>query len=156
MPITFNPNVSFKQQQPAAQVPLNPVTESIYTPIEQEKPAKKPSKFINGISNIAKFFASVGEIAKGVGKGLLYGTTTAVATLGGFFLLGGLPKAAKNGKEAIKEAFKHPLKNVSRTGKVVAAILSTGVAATHVIKGILNKNQRNSDIEHKLQTGHTV
>ena len=41
MPITFNPNVSFKQQQPAAQVPLNPVTESIYTPIEQEKPAKK-------------------------------------------------------------------------------------------------------------------
>lgn len=154
MPITFNPNVSFKQQT-TPQMPLNPVTESIYTP-KQEPPAKKPSKFVNGISNIAKFFASVGEMTKGIAKGVFYGTTTAVATLGGFFLLGGLPKAAKNGKVALKEAFKHPLKNTPKTGKVLATILATGVAATHVIKGILNKNQRNADIEHKLQTGHTV
>lgn len=156
MPITFNPNISFKQQAP--QMPLNPVTESIYSSkqIDTPKEHKKPSKLINGISNIAKFFASVNEITKGIVKGAFYGTATAAATVGTFWLLGGLPKAAKAGKEALKEAFKHPLKNTPKAGKLIAGIVSTGVLATHIVKGILNKNQRNSDIEHKLQTGHTV
>ncbi len=156
MPITFNPNVSFKQQAP--QMPLNPVTDNIYTSKQLEAPEqkKKPSKLVNGISNIAKFFASVNEITKGIAKGAVYGATTAVATLGTFWLLGGLPKAAKAGKEVLKDAFKHPLKNTPKAGKVIAGIVSTGVLAAHIVKGILNKNQRNSDIEHKLQTGHTV
>ena len=156
MPITFNPNVSFKQQAP--QMPLNPVTENIYSSKQIEAPEqkKKPSKLINGISNIAKFFASVNEITKGIVKGTAYGAATTVTTLGAFWLLGGLPKAIKTGKEAVKDTLKHPLKNTPKVGKLIAGVVSTGVFVTHIVKAILNKNQRNSDIEHKLQTGHTV
>lgn len=153
MQVSFNPNVSFRQQ--TAQMPLNTVTENIYAP-KQDINKNGKSKFINGISDIAKFFASISEITKGVAKGLFYGGTTALATLGSFWLLGTVPKAMRSSKEALKEVIAHPMKHISKTGKGIATILSLSIATVHVIKGILNKNQRNANIDHKLQTGHNA
>lgn len=154
MQVSFNPNVKFTHQQ-APQIPLNPVTDSIYAP-QQNTRVKQPSKFINGISNIAKFFASFSEMTKGIVKGIFYGATTAAATLGGFWVFGAFPKAISNGKEALKDVLQHPYKNTPKAGKAVAGILAAGVLATHVIKGILNMNERTANVDHKLKTGHRV
>ncbi len=105
-------------------------------------------------ANVWKFFASANQMVKATVKGLLYGTATAAAFLGGSWLFSTLPKAfAKEGPK-FKEIIRHPIKNIAKSGKVMAGIAGTATLTYHIIAGRLNSNQRTADIDHQLKTGH--
>ncbi len=150
--------VGFQTQAYVQQVPDQYVAE------DAKKSGKKPNKFVNFISNVAKFFASVGEIAKGTIKGLFYGTLTGLTFAGGAWLFGSIPRGFKelskikglgNKLKGLKsEAIKNTFKSISPKGKLIAGIAGASVLAFHFIKGILNKNKKNANIEHALNTGH--
>lgn len=133
--------------KPLEQVPASDVIETTKTP-------KKRKGFMEGISNIAKFFVSLGEMTKASLKAVGAAAVTVAGTMTAFWAFGALPKALQQGKEAIKEVCKHPIKNTSKAGKVVAGIAGAGVAAYYIIKGILTMNQRTANVEHALKTGH--
>lgn len=118
--------------------------------------AKKPFKMrvIDGIGNIAKFFVSMGEMTKATFKAIGGAALAGTATMGAFWAFGTLPKAFQQGKEMLKEVCKHPIKNTSKTGKVVAGVAAAGVATYHIIKGILTMNMRTANVDHALKTGH--
>lgn len=153
MQVSFNPNVSFKQQntdvlqnknsQPVVQQPAVTVV-----PAE-----KKSSGFREDLSKIAKFFTTMSEMTKAAIKAVGYGALTTATFLAGFWSFGTLPRAFKKGNSLI-DAFKHPIKNISTKGKLITAAAGLGVAAYHIIKGKLASNQRTANVDHQLKTGH--
>ncbi len=154
MQVSFNPQVSFKQQNKdllqdmsnrgIAQQPALPVLTS-------EK--KKSSNFREDLSKVAKFFTTMSEMTKATLKAIGYGALTTATFLAGFWSFGTLPRAFKKGNSLI-EAFKHPIKNISTKGKLITAAAGLGVAAYHLIKGKLISNQRTANVDHQLKTGH--
>ena len=117
------------------------------TVINNQKP-KKERKFVNGISNIAKFFAKFGEVTKGIFKSVFYGALT----FSGLTLAGTLPKAFAKGnkfKETIMKFGKLGVK-----GKLITGFATAGVVTFHVIKGILKANKKSANVDHSLHTGH--
>ena len=132
--------------------PKNPNFDTIEI-VKPEKP-KKRKGFMEGISNIAKFFVSLGEMTKASLKAIGGAAVAAAGTMTAFWAFGTLPKAFQQGKEALKEVCKHPIKNTSKAGKVVAGIVGAGVAAYYIIKGVLTMNQRTANVDHALKTGH--
>ena len=179
MQVSFNPNLSFKEQYPTLQsmshyvgyVPMQakPAVpepqddrselEALRAKVEAleakaaEQPKPKKASFIRrAISGVAKFFATVGQMIKATGKALFYGTTTAVSTLAVAWLAGPLPRAIKAGNVA--EVLKHPVKNIGKAGKIVTGVLTAGVMALHLIKGWLKSNEKTANIDHRWKTGH--
>ncbi len=136
-----------------------PVTAQTDTNIPQqpviaaEKQPEKRSGLREDISKIAKFFTTLGEMTKASVKAVGYGTLTVGASLLGFWTFGAVPRGFKNGNNII-DAFKHPIKNISKKGKVITALLGLGVASYHLIKGKLIANQRTANVDHQLKTGH--
>lgn len=123
---------------------------------QDDKKAKTKTKTTlrEKTANVWKFFASANKMIKATVKGLFYGAATAAAFLGGSWLFKTLPKAfAKEGPK-FKEIIRHPIKNIAKSGKVMAGIAGTGTFAYHIIKGKLQTNQRTADIDHQLKTGH--
>lgn len=155
--------VGFKTQMYMAQAPAQ---SDAFDSVNNGKKQKKPNKFVNFISNVAKFFASIGEMAKGIVKGLFYGTLTGFTVAGGAWLFGSMPRGFKelhkikglgNKLKGFKsDAVKNAFKKISPKGKWIAGIAGASVLTFHVIKGILNKNKKNANIEHSLNTGHKV
>ena len=184
MQVSFNPGLSFKEQYPTLQsmshhVGYVPMEAGKPAPVKDEQselealrakvealeanaakqPKPKKASFIRrAISGVAKFFAATGQMIKATAKALFYGATTAVGTLAGAWLVGTLPRAVKAGKFAKnggwQEIFKHPIKNVSKTGKIVTGVLTAGVMALHLIKGWLKSNEKTANIDHRWKTGH--
>lgn len=129
-----------------------PVEQADTVEISAKKEAKKDNGFINGISKIAKFFVSLDEMTKASIKAVLGGAATAAGTLAAFWIAGTLPRAVSQNRW--KDAFKAPLKNTSKTGKITAGVLAAAVATYHIIRGILKMNQRTANVDHSLKTGH--
>ena len=135
--------------------PVNPVEGKLDSADLSQKKAKKGNPFINFVSNVAKAFASFGEITKGIVKGLIYGTLTYYTAKGGAWLFDSLPRGFKElSKNDNSDVAKQAFKSVSKKGKFISGILGAGVLSYHVIKGILNKNKKTASIDHQLKTGH--
>ena len=171
MYVSFNPNVSFKQGQVAFQKPAEGATQGAAQAAQgavqgaaqamsssqfsqpAEKQPEKRSGLREDISKIAKFFTTLGEMTKATFKAAGYGALTVAASLTGFWAFGAVPKGFKKGNNVL-DAFKHPIKNISKKGKVITALLGLGVASYHLIKGKLIANQRTANVDHQLKTGH--
>ncbi len=151
MQVSFNPNVSFRQQTNTTTQNNNGATAPTVIVVPAE--TKKKSGFREDLSKIAKFFTTLSEMTKASIKAIGYGTLTAASFMAGFWAFGTLPRGFKKGNSLIG-VFKHPIKNTSKTGKVVSALAGLGVAAYHIIKGRLTTNQRTANVEHQLKTGH--
>ena len=168
MHVNLNPTLNFKQKYPTLQSMQGDVKSAPEQAIEapavvaqpevlvkaEGKKLRKASGIRQAISNISKFFASISEMTKASFKALFYGATTSLAFLAGFWAFGSLPNAVKNGGDALKDIFKHPLNNISKKGKIITGVAASGVMAYHILKGWLNMNKRTADIEHKWKTDH--
>ena len=174
MYVSFNPNVSFKQGQVAFQKPAEGAAQAAQGAVQgaqgatkgtaqamsspqfsqpAEKQPEKRSGLREDISKIAKFFTTLGEMTKASFKAVGYGALTIAASLAGFWAFGAVPKGFKKGNNVL-DAFKHPIKNISKKGKVITALLGLGVASYHLIKGKLIANKRTANVDHQLKTGH--
>lgn len=164
MRVQLNPNVNFKQYQTLdsmmkpyfmqSEMPVQPV---VVQPVIQQQiiePEKKASGLRRGISGFLKFFATLGQMAKGIAKGLFYGVITGAGALVAAFGVQSLPKAIKQGKESVKEVFKHPIKNIGAGGKIIAGVSAAAVLGYHILKGWLNSNTKTAEIEHRWKTDH--
>ena len=142
----------------AASISQAAASKGVKLPAAADTPPKeirKSSGFKQTISNIAKFFTNLGQMTKATVKGLFYGAATGAASVGAFSIFGTIPKALKKASDlTLKEALKHPVKNLSTKGKIVSAVLALGVMTYHIIKGKLNANKKTADIDHKLKTDH--
>lgn len=156
MQVSFNPNVSFKSQTPQLTNPTGAaqsVPQAGSAPVVASAEPEKRKGLREDISKIAKFFTTLGEMTKATFKAIGYGALTVVASLTGFWAFGAVPRGFKKGNN-ILDAFKHPVKNISKKGKVITALLGLGVASYHLIKGKLISNQRTANVDHQLKTGH--
>ena len=164
MQVQFNPNVNFKQYNTLdsmmrpyfmqSEMPVQPV---VVQPVIQQQivaPEKKASGLRRGISGFLKFFAAFGQMAKGIAKGLFYGVIAGVGALLGAFGVQSLPKAIKQGKESVKDIFRHPIKNISVGGKIIAGVSAGAVLGYHILKGWLSSNTKTAEIEHRWKTDH--
>ena len=158
MQVSFNPNVSFKSQTPqfANQI-QNSAAQSIpqtgVAPVVAAAEPEKRKGLREDISKIAKFFTTLSEMTKASFRAVGYGALTVAASLTGFWAFGAVPRGFKKGNN-ILDAFKHPVKNISKKGKVITTLLGLGVASYHLIKGKLISNQRTANVDHQLKTGH--
>ena len=174
MYVSFNPNVSFKQGQVAFQKPaegaaqgaaqaaqaaqgaVQGAAQAMSSPQFSQPAEKQPEKrsgLREDISKIAKFFTTLSEMTKASFRAVGYGALTVAASLTGFWAFGAVPRGLKKGNNVL-DAFKHPIKNISKKGKVITALLGLGVASYHLIKGKLIANQRTANVDHQLKTGH--
>ena len=161
MRIYFNPSMSFKQQMPKDVQEQEKTLQQLPAAkaLTQEQDAyaatkkQKKSGFVEGLSKIAKFFTTLSEMTKAIFKAVGYGALTVAASLTSFWAFGAVPRGLKKGNSII-EAFKHPIKNISKKGKIITGILGLGVVSYHLIKGKLSANQRTANVDHQLKTGH--
>lgn len=150
MQVSFNPAVSFRQQAPV--INPQPVVQSNQVNTVPEQKVKR-SGFREDISKIAKFFTTLSEMTKATFKAAGYGLLTGAVSLAGFWAFGAVPRGFKQGN-ALIDVFKHPVRSISKKGKVVTALATLGVAGYHLIKGKLTANQRTANVDHQLKTGH--
>ncbi len=115
---------------------------------------EKPKTLKERGADVWKFFASANAFTQAIVKGLAYGVATGAAILAGSWLFNTLPKAFTKEGPKFVEIFKHPIKNINKSGKVLASIGTILVAGYHAVKGKLDANQRTAAIDHKLKTGH--
>ena len=121
---------------------------------DENKKTKPKTTFREKTANFWKFLAATNKMIQATFKGLLYGAATTAAFLGGSWLFKTLPKAfAKEGPK-FTEILHHPIKNIAKSGKVMAGIAGTSVFTYQIIAGKLRANQRTADIDHQLKTGH--
>lgn len=149
MLVNLNPSISFRSQTST----ISPIVEKNDREYAEPKPRKDRGGFIEDISKIAKFFTTLSEMTKASFKAAGYGLLTAAVALTGFWTFDAIPRTIRNGN-ALIDTFKHPLKNISKKGKVLSAIASIGVAGYQIIKGKLKANQRTANVDHQLKTGH--
>jgi hypothetical protein len=108
----------------------------------------------SGIANVWKFITVANKMANASLKGLFYGALTGVTLLSGSWLFKSLPKAFTKEGPTLANTILHPLKNISKSGKIIAGIGSGVVLAYHLIAGKLDANQSTAVIDHKLKIGH--
>lgn len=101
-----------------------------------------------------KFFASANQLANAYVKGLFYASATGAGLLGASWVFNTLPKAFKKEGPKFAEILKHPLKNIPKSGKVIAGLGAIAVMGYHAVQGKLRANQRTAEIDHKMKIGH--
>jgi len=153
MPVNFNPNLTFTNQMQENQSVVSQKPEVAAAKPAESDSFKKSGSFKEDISNIAKFFATLSEMTKATVKAIGYGFGTVGAFLAGNWLFNVLPNGFKKGN-SLKQAFTHPIKNIGRTGKIIAGLAGVSVAGYQIIKGKLIANQLTANIDHQLKTGH--
>lgn len=116
---------------------------------KKDAPAKKKKTLKERIASVAKFFTATEEITKGTAKGAVYGTMTGIGMMALNWLFVSLPKGFTK-KGSLKETFKHPIKSISKGGKIASAVVGAGVLAYHIVRGKLQANQRNAFVDQKL------
>lgn len=119
-----------------------------------EKELPKENTPRNSAAKIWKFFAVANQMANSSLKGIFYGALTGVTFLTGSWLFKSLPNAFSKEGATIWQTIRHPLKNIGKPGKVIAASASGLVLAYHLVKGKLEANQKTAVIDHKLKVGH--
>jgi hypothetical protein len=162
MKVEFNPSqiVSKQLSMKGQQNEVSSSTVDNSKVLEQEKiqgdtfeQKKHTSSLRNGFSNIWKFFSVTNKMVESTLKGLFYGALTGATLLSGSWLFKSLPNAVSKGT-GLWNTIKHPLQNISRSGKIIAGVGSALVLGYHVVKGKLDANQKTAVIDHKLKTGH--
>lgn len=112
------------------------------------------TSFKTGIAGVWKFFTVANQMANASLKGLFYGALTGITLLSGSWLFKSLPKAFTKEGPTLLNTITHPLKNIGKSGKIIAGIGSGAVLAYHLITGKLDANQKTAVIDHKLKIGH--
>jgi len=140
-----------KVDTPADSRVVNKQMEALQTP---EPAQKQKTTFKEKIANVWKFFTTLGRMTTAVFKGIGYGAATAASLLAGSWLFNTLPKAFSKEGPKFAQILKHPIKNISKSGKIIAGIGAAAVFAYHLIAGKLSANQRTAVIDHKLHVGH--
>lgn len=128
-------------------------TPKVNNETNNEQP-KKSKGLKEGIAGIWKFFASADQMVNATIKGVVYGIATGLALLGGSWLFKSLPNAFAKEGPGLWNTIRHPLKNIGKSGKIIAGIGSALVLGYHIVKGKLDTNQRTAVIDHKMKTGH--
>ncbi len=105
-------------------------------------------------ANIWKFMSAANQMANSALRGLLYGALTGTALLSGSWLFRALPKAFTKEGPTLWNTIRHPLKNIGKSGKVIAGIGAGAVLAYQLVAGKLAANQKTAVIDHKMRTGH--
>lgn len=165
--VGFNPSVSFRagediQPEAKKDVTTEGIKESIPDSFEnsmeevaQNLPEmKKPKTLRDGAANVWKFFTVANQMANSALKGLFYGAVTGMAFLSGSWLFKSLPNAFKKEGPTLKNTLIHPLKNIGKSGKILAGVAAGAVLAYQLIAGKLEANQKTAVIDHKLKVGH--
>ncbi len=119
-----------------------------------ENEPKKKTTFREKVANVWKFFAEAGKMVEAAAKGVVYGALTGTALLGGAWLFRALPKAFAKEGPTLWNTIRHPLKNIGKTGKIIAGVGSGLVLGYHLVAGKLQANQKTAVIDHKMKTGH--
>jgi len=114
----------------------------------------QPKTFKGGVAGVWKFFSVANTMVNATLKGLFYGALTGFTVLTGAWAFKSLPKAFSKEGASIWQTVRHPLNNISKSGKVTAGIASGVVLAYHLIKGKLTANQNTAVIDHKMKVGH--
>lgn len=115
---------------------------------------KKRKGFMEGVSNIVKFFKGLGEMTKATIKAVWYGGLTMLGGVGAFWAFGALPQTFGSVEGSLKEVFKQSFKNISRGAKIASGVAAGLVAAYHIVKGVLVTNTKTAGVDHALKTGH--
>lgn len=154
MKVDFNPSVNFRAN--SVNVEPNVQTAQPQVPdVQISQVSQKTSKTIGeNVASVWKFFTVANQMANAALKGLFYGALTGVALLSGSWLFKSLPKAFSKEGATLWQTVRHPLKNISKSGKAIAGVGSGLVLAYHLIKGKLDSNQSTAVIDHKLKVGH--
>lgn len=122
--------------------------------VENTIETKKPKSARNSVASLWKFMTTANQMANSALKGLFYGALTGVALLGGSWVFKALPKAFTKEGPTLWNTIRHPLKNIGKSGKVIAGIGSAAVLGYQLVAGKLAANQKTAVIDHKLKTGH--
>ena len=122
--------------------------------LKTEEVEPKEVSLTERFANVWKFFSTVKQMVGSVAKGIVYGVASTGAVLAGFWTFGALPRALKKEGPKIMDTIRHPIKHISKTGKVLSAIAGVGVFAYNFITGKLEANQKTAVIDHKLKVGH--
>lgn len=121
--------------------------------IKEDVPKTKIDNFKEKTAKVSKFFVTSEEVTKGIGKGTLYGGLIGALGLGISWFTTALPKGFKRGTK-FTEPFKHPIKSMNKTHKIVTATLAGSVFVHQIVKAVLKSNQRKANIDHKLNIKH--
>lgn len=122
--------------------------------VENAIETKKPKSARNSVASLWKFMTTANQMANSALKGLFYGALTGVALLGGSWIFKALPKAFTKEGPTLWNTIRHPLKNIGKSGKVIAGIGSAAVLGYQLVAGRLAANEKTAVIDHKLKTGH--
>lgn len=140
-------------QQSHAEQPAKQVAQPVVIQQVVETPKKKGG-FMEGVSNIVKFFKALGEMTKASLKAVWYGGLTMLGGVTAFWAFGALPQTFGSVQGSFKEIFKQSFKNISRGAKIASGVAAGLVAAFHIVKGILITNKKTANVDHALKTGH--
>lgn len=160
MKVGFNPAVSFRANENFQSLgmsnPNKQAFEDFASPKLEVVKEKKDKEygFKEGVAGVWKFFAVANQMANSALKGLFYGALTGVAFLTGSWLFKSLPNAFEKQGPKLSETILHPLKHISKSGKVIAGIASGSVLAYQLVMGKMDANQKTAVIDHKLHVGH--
>lgn len=133
-------------------------SDTFITDKKQEKPVEKNNSEVGevkensikkGVAKVSKFFVVSEEITKGIGKGILGAAFAGVLGLTISWFTSALPKGFKKGVK-LTEPFKHPIKSMNKTHKIVTATVAALIFFQQLAKAILKSNQRKANIDHKL------
>ena len=109
--------------------------------VENAIETKKPKSARNSVASLWKFMTTANQMANSALKGLFYGALTGVALLGGSWVFKALPKAFTKEGPTLWNTIRHPLKNIGKSGKVIAGIGSAAVLGYQLVAGKLAANQ---------------
>lgn len=160
-PVTFraDENVILNDNMKKSEVKLNPEQTSMpevdsFKNLAQNPEKKSGKSFNESVANVWKFFSVANQMANSALKGLFYGALTGVSLLAGSWLFKSLPKVFSKEGPSFWQIVRHPINNISKSGKVIAGVGSGLVLAYHLVKGKLDANQNTAVIDHKLKVGH--
>lgn len=148
------PEVQLQEEKIDSKSPADASEKTEVPAKSQDAEPKHKTTFKEKIANVWKFFTNLGQMTAAAVKGLLYAGATAVTLLAGSWLFNTLPKAFSKEGPKFVQIIKQPLKNISKSGKVIAGIGAALVFGYHLIAGRLSANQKTAVIDHKLHVGH--
>lgn len=159
---SFDNNItsySFKSKKTAqVEQPVQSAPQASDVVVDSTKKEKKSlwRGFRNFAAGVQKFFISTGEYLKGAVKGLLLGGASAASIIGASAVINRV-KDIKAFKDVVntRSLLKTPMK-ASTKGKVIAGAVGLAVLGTSLFKSYLNSNEKNSNVDHRWNTGHKV
>lgn len=151
--VKFTSQVAFKQKESATK-PDAATTQQEQSVSTDSKPGAK-----GFIAKIAYAWINATEMTKGFFGGLFTGGFVGTTIAAGDWLVSGLKKTGKKqakGVEKFKfsQMFKKPTSALSKVGKIYAPIVAGVIFVGSLISARLKANQRTSNVDHQLKTGH--